>query len=123
MNEELKKPAEENLERNPRSMFDKFNDAYRKLSPETQVVFGSLVSYIYLVILLTPDLVPEIFEPAIELLDKMPMRNISLWITTMIAMTGSIDGVRRIITERLPFYKAFVHVFLLHKFDDEDSSQ
>ena len=123
MNEEMEQPVQENFHSNPRSVLDKFNEAYKKLSPETQVVLGSFVSYIYLVILLTPDLVPDVFDPAIELLDKMPMRNISLWITTMIAMTGSIDGVRRIITERLPFYKAFVHVFLLHKFDDEDSSQ
>lgn len=117
MNEELKTPAETNQ----KPIIDSLKGIYENLSPEKQVIFGVFASYIYLVMLTSPDSLPDKVQPIIELLNKMPMSSVGIWITTMTVMVGSADGVRRVIAERLPLYKAYTQVFLLHKFEDKNN--
>ncbi|HOZ02942.1 MAG TPA: hypothetical protein PKX78_00425 [Candidatus Woesebacteria bacterium] len=46
-----------------------------------------------------------------------------MWIATLIAFAGSIDGARRIVADQLPFYRAYILVFLFgQKFEDVDDS-
>jgi hypothetical protein len=102
------------------SMIGRLRNAYENLTPERQTVIGVFATYTYLTMLFFPEKLPDFLQPMLEELDKIPMTRISLWTTTMIAMIGSADGVRRIISERLPFYKAYVQVFMLGRFADDD---
>lgn len=93
----------------------RFNKLRDKISPENEYLLGAFATYVYLVILVNPESLPAQIQPMLELFNKMPMNSFSLKLATMIAFTGSVDGARRIVLERLPFYKAYLQVFLLNK--------
>ncbi len=126
MNDELHR-QEKQLETKGRTKVEqllrKLEAAYNALSPEKQTVFGVFATYIYMIMLISPESLPQRIQPMIESLNKMPLHNISLWITTMVVFVGSVDGVRRIVTQRLPFYKAYVQVFLLGAVSESEEDE
>lgn len=101
----------------------KFDFIYQKLTPEKQFVIGAIATYLYLEIIFNSKNLPPVVQPLIEILEKIPLHELSLWIATLIVFAGSIDGARRIIVDQLPFYRAYIQVFLLgQKFNDLDEA-
>lgn len=101
----------------------KFDFIYRKLTPEKQFVIGAIATYLYLEIIFNSKNLPPVVQPLIEILEKIPLHELSMWIATLIAFAGSIDGARRIVADQLPFYRAYILVFLFgQKFEDVDDS-
>lgn len=72
------------------------------------------MTYVYVSMIIHPEKLPEKLQPMQEILVQLPLGTVSLWIAGLIAFAGSADGARRVIVERLPFYKAYIQVFLLH---------
>ena len=99
---------------------EKLKPIYDRLSPEKQLVFGIISTYIFLSILINPEKMPDQVQPLLEILDKLPLNTISIWIATSAALIGSLDGVRRLIVEQFPFYKAYIHAFFLSNFDSNE---
>lgn len=104
----------------------KFDFIYQKLSPEKQFVAGAIATYLYLEIIYNSENLPAVVQPLIEILEKIPLHQLSLYIATLIAFAGSVDGARRIVIDQIPFYRAYIQVFLLGQklkdIDDSDQS-
>jgi hypothetical protein len=94
----------------------KFDQLRKNISPEKQFLVGSFATYLYLVIIINPESLPTQVIPIIESAKSMPTSMLSLWLATSIAFLGSVDGVKRIIDESFPLYKAYIQVFLLNEF-------
>ena len=95
---------------------EKLKTAYEKLSPEKQVLFGAVLFYVSLTSLFCPEFLPWIVKPiteTIESIDKAPTNSTIMLIIMTISFVGSVDGVRKIIIKRFPFYKAYVQAFIL----------
>ena len=91
------------------------------LSPERECLFGAVVTYASLVLLLSPEKTSQQLQPLIELFEITNSQVMaSIKMTTLIGLVGSVDGARRIVQESLPLYKAYLQVFLLNKFDFDD---
>ncbi|MCB9813541.1 MAG: hypothetical protein H6772_04005 [Pseudomonadales bacterium] len=96
---------------------DRLSELRDKISPEKEYLIGAFATYMYLLILVSPESLPGQIQPMLEMLNGIDKSSFSLKLTTMIAFTGSVDGARRIVLERLPSYKAYLQVFLLNKFE------
>lgn len=108
------------IDNKPDGVFESFKQAYESFPPEKQVIFGVFASYVYLTMLISPEILPQRVQPLIELFNKIPLSNLSLWTTTSLALIGSVDGVRRIIMDRLPLYHAYLRVFVFKKIENEE---
>ncbi len=98
-------------------IFDTIQKLRNEIRPELEYVAGALATYLYLVALINPELLPIYAQPVFEILGKLPLSKFSLMASTTIAFMGSVDGARRIVLESLPFYKAYLQVFLLNKIE------
>ncbi len=91
------------------------HEIYTNSSPELQSSLGGLAAYLYLTVLLTPEKLPSMAQTLLSLLDVLPMGKETLWISTLFATGLTLDGLRRVIVERFPVYRAFIDVFVLNK--------
>jgi hypothetical protein len=96
---------------------EKLRSAYENTPPEKEMVLGILASWVYLNVLFSPEKMSQMVQPYIDLLDKFPDSETGLWLATAMGLLGTGDGLRRIVTDRLPFYKAYIQVFLLGRFE------
>ncbi|MBU0576530.1 hypothetical protein KJ707_04590 [Patescibacteria group bacterium] len=97
--------------------FTKIRELEKRVSPEQEYIIGAIATYVYLVMLVSPEQLPAQIQPMIELFNNIPMGRFSLWLTTAVAFLGSVDGARRLVLDSLPFYKAYLQVFLLNKIE------
>ncbi len=92
---------------------------YQRLSPEKQFAFCLIATYLYPSIILEPENLPSVVQSMLELLDILPAGRTVVWISLMITAAGTIDGARRILSDQLPLYKAYIEVFLLQSDSQE----
>ncbi len=101
----------------------KLDFVHRELLPEVQFLAGLISGSFVLQLLHNSENMPATIQPLIGFIEKIPNHRISMWIVTLIAFVGSVDGARRIIVDQLPFYRAYIQVFLFgQKFEDVDDS-
>ncbi len=101
---------------------EKIYQLYLHLPPEKQTVFGAIMTYVYLSMIMHPEKLPEKVQQIQEILVQLPLGTVSLWTAVLIAFAGTADGARRVMVERLPFYKAYIQAFVLHTdFSEEEN--
>lgn len=99
------------------NFFEKLSAIRERVSPEKEYILGAVATYLCLIILTNPESLPTQVQPLVELMTKLPMHKFNLWLTTAIAFLGSVDGARRMVIDQLPFYRAYLQVFLLNKIE------
>lgn len=95
--------------------FGKIKGWRDRLAPEREAVVGALAAYFYSMMLFQPELLPERVQNMVELVRGNPIGIAELYALALIGVMGTADGARRVAVERLPYYKAYLDVFIFKR--------
>jgi hypothetical protein len=91
----------------------RLNKRYNNISPEKQYIVAAMATYFYLVIILTPEKLPQSAQDLLIAQEIININTQEIWLASLLTFIVSADGARKIVFNQLPLYKAYVRVFLL----------